>query len=41
MIKQRRTHRLHEWQYFCVALREQLVHAHYLQDCFIVQVDEV
>ena len=32
MIKQRHTHRLHEWQVFCEAMREQLVHAQFLSD---------
>lgn len=34
IIRQRYTHRLPEWQHFCRAMREQLTHAHYLDDCF-------
>ncbi len=34
MIKQRQTHRLHEWQFFCDAMREQLAHAQFLSDCY-------
>ena len=34
MIKQRYTHRLHEWQVFCDAMREQLAHAQFVSDCY-------
>ncbi|MCD4738073.1 MAG: hypothetical protein K8R89_02285 [Anaerolineae bacterium] len=34
MIEQRHTHRLREWQVFCVAMREQLAYACFLVDCY-------